>query len=66
MSQAAHRLSEPAHGHSEPMPHHKVNYFAVFFLLVVLTVVTVAVALFQIKSEAAKVLLALSIASIKA
>jgi|SRR5258706_2210411 cytochrome c oxidase subunit 4 len=67
MSQAgAHRLPEPAHGHAEPIPHHKVNYFAVFGLLVALTVVTVAVAVFQIKSEVTKVLLALAIATIKA
>jgi cytochrome c oxidase subunit 4 len=67
MSQAgAHRIPEPAHGHAEPVPHHKVNYLAVFGLLVALTVVTVAVAVFQIKSEVTKVLLALAIATIKA
>ena len=67
MSQAgAHRIPEPAHGHAEPIPHHKVNYVAVFGLLVALTVVTVAVAVFQIKSEVTKVLLALAIATIKA
>jgi cytochrome c oxidase subunit 4 len=60
------RIPEPAHGHAEPMPHHKVNYLAVFGLLVALTVVTVAVAVFQIKSEVTKVLLALAIATIKA
>ena len=67
MSQAgSHRIPEPAHGHVEPVPHHKVNYFAVFGLLVALTIVTVAVAVFQIKSEVTKVLLALAIATIKA
>ena len=60
------RLPEPAHGHAQPTPHHHVNYFAVFGVLVVLTVVTVAVAFIEIKSELAKVLLALAIASIKA
>ena len=59
MSQAgAHRIPEPVHGHVEPVPHHQVNYFAVFGLLVALTIVTVAVAVFQIKSEVTKVLLA--------
>jgi cytochrome c oxidase subunit 4 len=57
---------EQAHGHSEATPHHHVNYFAVFGTLVVLTGVTVAVAFLNIKSELAKVLLALTIASIKA
>jgi cytochrome c oxidase subunit 4 len=63
---AAHRIPEPAHGHAEPTPHHKVNYVAVFITLVVLTVVTVVVAFVNLKSEMAKVLLALAIASIKA
>ena len=60
------RIPEPAHGHTEPTPHHHVNYLAVFGTLVVLTVVTVAVAFLGIKNELAKVLLALLIASIKA
>jgi cytochrome c oxidase subunit 4 len=63
----SHRMPpEQAHGHSVPTPHHHVNYFAVFGTLVVLTIVTVAVAFINIKSELAKVLLALTIASIKA
>ena len=62
---APHEPEEP-HGHSERMPHHKVNYLAIFILLVVLTVVTVAVAFVHIESELTKVLVALSIASIKA
>ena len=66
MSEATSRIPEPAHGHGEPVPHHKVNYLAIFGLLVVLTVLTVAVAFFNIKSELAKVLLALAIASVKA
>jgi cytochrome c oxidase subunit 4 len=60
------RIPEPAHGHTEPTPHHHVNYYAVFGTLVVLTIVTVAVAFLGIKNELAKVLLALLIASIKA
>ena len=59
------RLSE-AHGHSVAAPHHHVNYFGIFGLLVVLTIVTVGVAFINIHSEAVKVLLALTIASIKA
>ena len=62
------RMQEPEepHGHSVPEPHHAINYYAIFGLLVVLTVVTVAVAFIDIKSELTKVLLALTIASIKA
>src|SRR3954449_10520300 len=63
---AAHRMPEPAHGRAEPTPHHKVNYVAVFTTLVVLTVVTVVVAFVNVKSEFAKVMLALAIASVKA
>jgi cytochrome c oxidase subunit IV len=63
---AAHRMPEPAHGHADPTPHHKVNYLAVFITLVVLTVITVVVAFVNLKSEVAKVFLALAIASIKA
>ena len=62
---AENRLAE-AHGHTVAMPHHHVNYFAIFGLLVVLTIVTVAVAFVHIESELTKVLVALSIASIKA
>lgn len=60
------RLPEPAHGHSEAEPHHAINYFAVFGTLVVLTIITVLVAFANLKSETAKILLALTIASIKA
>jgi len=49
-----------------PTPHHKVNYLAIFVLLIVLTVVTVVVAFVHIESELTKVLVALSIASVKA
>ena len=57
---------EEPHGHTEAMPHHPVPYFLIFGLLVVLTVVTVAVAFIDIRSEVVKVLLALTIASVKA
>lgn len=60
------RLAEPAHGHSVPEPHHAINYFAVFITLVILTFVTVLVAFANLKSETAKILLALTIASVKA
>ena len=59
------RMSE-AHGHTVAMPHHHVNYYAIFGLLVVLTIVTVGVAFIHIEKEWIKVLLALTIASIKA
>jgi caa(3)-type oxidase subunit IV len=67
-SPAAGRISEPEepHGVTEPMPHHHVNYYAIFAALVVLTIVTVAVAFVHIESELVKVLVALLIASIKA
>jgi caa(3)-type oxidase subunit IV len=39
-----------ARGHSTPLPHHKVNYVAIFALLVLLTIVTVAIAFVQIAS----------------
>jgi cytochrome c oxidase subunit IV len=57
---------DEARGHSEPMPHHKVNYLAIFGLLCALTVVTVAIAFVHIERELVKVLVALLIASIKA
>jgi cytochrome c oxidase subunit IV len=57
--------SEEPHDVSRPAPHHHVPYFAIFGILVALTVVTVAVAFIHIESELAKVLLALLIASIK-
>jgi cytochrome c oxidase subunit 4 len=57
---------EEPHGHTVPMPHHKVNYLAIFGLLVVLTIVTVVVAFVHLESELTKVLVALTIASIKA
>ena len=67
MSQHAHsRVPEEPHGVSEPLPHHEINYYAIFGTLVILTIVTVAVAFINIQNEAIKVALALAIASIKA
>ena len=61
-----HEPDEPR-GHGTPMmPYHKVNYLAIFALLVVLTVVTVVVAFVHIERESIKVLVALTIASVKA
>jgi cytochrome c oxidase subunit 4 len=67
-SPAAGRMTEPEepHGVTVPMPHHHVNYYAIFATLVVLTIVTVAVAFVHIESELVKVLVALLIASVKA
>ena len=62
---SSHGPEEP-HGHSTPMPHHKVNYFAVFATLVVLTIVTVAATFIHTDKELVKILIALLIASIKA
>ena len=65
---AAGRMQEPdePHGTTVPTPHHHVNYFAIFGTLVVLTIVTVAVAFVHVENELIKVLIALAIASVKA
>ncbi|MEA2709892.1 MAG: hypothetical protein QOF78_2493, partial [Phycisphaerales bacterium] len=49
-SPAAGRMNEPEepHGVTVPTPHHHVNYFLIFAALVVLTIVTVAVAFVHI------------------
>ncbi|HEV8607723.1 MAG TPA: cytochrome C oxidase subunit IV family protein [Tepidisphaeraceae bacterium] len=65
MAENSPRLNE-AHGHSAATPHHKVNYFLIFGILVGLTILTVGVAFLPIHHEWIKVLLALTIASIKA
>ena len=62
---SGHEPEEP-HGMTVPMPHHHVNYFAVFGTLVVLTIVTVAAAMIHTENELIKILIALLIASIKA
>jgi cytochrome c oxidase subunit 4 len=64
---ADNRLVGEAHGHSHAAaPHHAVNYYRIFAYLVALTIITVAVAFIHMPSEWMKVLVALTIASIKA
>jgi cytochrome c oxidase subunit 4 len=67
-SPAAGRMSEPEepHGVTVPTPHHHVNYFMIFGALVVLTVVTVAIAFYRFESEVVNLLLALLVATVKA
>ena len=62
------RITEPdePHGVTEPTPHHHVNYYLIFSLLVALTILTVIVAFIHIENELIKVLVALAIASVKA
>src|SRR5687767_8680531 len=62
------RMPEPEepHGVSVPAPHHHVNYYFIFFSLVILTIVTVLVAFHRFESEVVNLLLALLVASIKA
>src|SRR5579884_298702 len=62
------RLPEPdePHGAAQPMPHHAINYVMIFYYLVVLTVVTVAVAYERFHNELVNVLIALLIATTKA
>src|SRR3954470_24876758 len=62
----ASREPEEPHGVSVPMPHHTVNYYAIFAALVVLTIVTVLVAFHRFHSEIVNLLLALLVATIKA
>ena len=64
-SRLPHEPNEP-HDVSRPMPHHHVRYVFVFINLVILTVVTVLVAMHRFESEAINVILALLVASIKA
>ena len=61
-----HGEPEEAHGTTVPLPHHHVNYIAIFATLVILTAITVGVYFLHPSSELVKVLLALTIASIKA
>jgi cytochrome c oxidase subunit 4 len=60
------RVPEEPHGVSVPHPEHKVNYLVIFITLVVLTVVTVAIAFKRFDNELVNVLLALLVASVKA
>jgi len=66
MTLEASRIPEEPHDVSRPLPHHKVPYFIIFWVLVALTAVTVYVAIrYRFKNELVNVLLALLIASIK-
>src|SRR4051812_21280201 len=62
------RMGEPEepHGHSEPLPHHPVPYYHIFGILIALTVVTVLIAFYRFSNELVNVLLALTVASVKA
>jgi cytochrome c oxidase subunit 4 len=57
---------EEPHGHTEALPHHHVNYFMIFLVLVALTIITVMVALKRFDNELINLLLAMLVASIKA
>ena len=59
------RFPKPEHAHTEPMPHHEVPYVMVFFALVGLTIITVAVAMKRFHPELINVLIALAVASVK-
>ncbi len=65
MTSVASRMPEPEHGHTEPPAHHEVPYVIVFFALVGLTIITVAVAMHRFEPELVNVLIALAIASVK-
>ena len=60
------RVPDEPHGVTVPTPHHSVNYYYIFFALVILTVVTVLVAFHRFESELVNLLLALLVASVKA
>jgi cytochrome c oxidase subunit 4 len=62
------RMNEPEepHGTTVPTPHHSINYYYIFFALVLLTIVTVLVAFHRFENEVVNLLLALLVASIKA
>jgi cytochrome c oxidase subunit IV len=59
------RMPEEPHGVSVPMPHHVVPYVAIFLALVVLTVVTVAIAFWHAPNELINVALAMLVAIVK-
>ena len=58
--------SQEPHGLPTPAVHHKVHYLMIFYTLVILTIVTVLVALHRFDNELVNVLLALLVASVKA
>jgi len=65
----SHRSEEPLapHGHDVPgVVHHPVNYVRIFYILIGLTVVTVAGSLYRAPNELINVGLALAIATVKA
>jgi cytochrome c oxidase subunit 4 len=65
---ASSRMHEPEepHGVTVPMPHHDVPYLKVFFALMVLTIITVAIGIYlRFPQEIINVLLALLVALIK-
>jgi len=62
----ASRIPDEPHGVSHAEPHHSINYFAIFGILVFLTAITVAVSFYRFNDELVNVLIALFIASIKA
>jgi cytochrome c oxidase subunit IV len=68
MTDTAARMHEPEEPHdvSRPTPHHSIPYFLIFGLLIVLTVITVAIAMKRFDDEIINVLLALLVASVKA
>ena len=61
-----HGEPEEPHGHTVPMPHHRVNYYGIFAALVVLTVLTVLVAFHRFQSEAVNLAVAIAVAAAKA
>jgi cytochrome c oxidase subunit 4 len=58
-------MPEEPHGTTVPAPHHQVPYVLIFFALLVLTAVTVAIAFITFPTELINVLLALTVACIK-
>jgi cytochrome c oxidase subunit IV len=65
MTAISSRMPEPEHARTAAAPHHEIPYGKVFVALVVLTIVTVAVALHRFEIEIVNVLLALAVASVK-
>ena len=63
---AGSRIPEEPHGVTTFAKHHKVNYLYIFFSLVILTIVTVLVAMHRFHNEVVNLLLALLVATIKA
>jgi cytochrome c oxidase subunit 4 len=64
---AADRIPDDVpHGHTEPTPHHQVNYVMIFVMLVILTAATFGVSFYRFSSEFINVLLAMIVATTKA